>query len=172
VKNNFHGILPSLQISANKKRSWLEKRGMVMSPGQATGELPLVSLQDPRFACAVTVFARKLFLALYYLHTGRVLPHEGGARFRWWTNANDLSILSTAEVQSMLRTVPDLKRAKTTLHDQFSYKFAFAGDNPNLAAFLVSFNQSFVMLAMVGVPVGALPAGDSRVIEVRPYSWA
>ena len=167
IENNFPGIHASLRISANRKRAWAEKRGQNLD-GLAAGELPLVSLEDPRFEAAVTAFAAKLFPALYYLHTGRIVPHSGGARFRWWTNAQDLSALNTPELQQILSHFPELKRARTPLEDQFSYRFAAPVDNPNLYAFLVTFNRSFVMMGMVAADLARLPE-HAKAITVEPY---
>ena len=168
VESNFRGIVASFHVSANKKRDWLEKLGKQPPAGMAAGEAPLISLADPRFEQAVTTFATKLFLALYYRHTGRIVPHDGGARFRWWTNAQDLSHLEAPEIKTLLRQFPEMKRAKTPLSDQFSYRFATPHDNPNLYAFLVTFNRAFVMLGAVVADLHGL-AWEDKTITVKPY---
>jgi hypothetical protein len=168
VENNFPGISESMRLSVNRKRAWVERRGHELPSGLAAGELPLVSIEDPRFEAAVTTFATKLFMALYYLHTRRIVPRGGGARFRWWTNAQDLSPLNTPELQQILSRFPELKRARTSLEDQFSYRFAAPVDNPDLYAFLVTFNRSFVMMGMVAADLSRLPV-QSKAITVQPY---
>jgi len=168
VQNNFPGIVETLNLTANQKKTWLKRRHLELEPGQTAAELPLAALKDSRFESAVITFARKLFLALYYKHTGQPIPLNGGARFRWWTNAQDLSVLKSSAVQQLLNQFPQLRRQATNLSDQFDYRFATPVDNPRLYAFLVSFNTSFVMLGMTSTHIADI-ANAPNTLLIQPY---
>jgi hypothetical protein len=172
ANNNFPGILQSFNLmTAREKRQWLEGRDFKLPPGMSIADLPIASVRDPRIEAAIVNFARKLFLALYYFHTRKIIPLQGGARFRWWTNANDLSAVSTPEVLSLLSRFPTLKRAKTPLDDQFSYRYSAPSDNPALYVFRITFNNSFIMLGAVGESLADV-AFNNRVLTVTPYGTA
>lgn len=170
AENNFPGILASFnRVSANEKRKVAKRTHIELPQGSPASELPIIALKDPRVEAAVVNFARKLLLALYYRHTGRIIPQEGGGRFRWWTNANDLNVLTSPELRSLLQHFPKLRRARTDLADQFSYQFASPVDNPNLYAFLATFNNSFVLLGMVSERLDDV-AFSENVKTVVPYT--
>lgn len=163
VNNNFPGLLASMQMSANEKKKWLKERGVAIPAGMTTADVGLMSAADPRIEGAAKKFATKLFLALLYYHTGKILKSTGGVIFRWATNEQNLEEVFPQEIlQPLLQGFPVLKRANTSLEDQFFYRYAIA-DTGQAGAFLTFFNQSMAMLGFlfpeidsVAVPQGAI----------------
>ena len=149
VHSNFPGLLETMRLSATDKRKWLREQDIEMPAGMTTADIGIVSAKDPRIENAAEVFATKLFLALFYFQTGSIVPPEGGVAFRWATNERDIDDVFPKEILApMLKGFPELKRANTSLQDQFFYRFAIA-DTKRAGAFLAFFNHSLAMLGFV-----------------------
>jgi len=163
VNANFPGLLEGMRLTRAREKRELRSRGL---PESTIGA---VSIGDARFEEAVHLFGAKLMMALFYRHTGSILPLVGGMPFRWFTNAQDLDEMLPRDVLSpLLGQFAELKRENTSLRDQFFYRFAVA-DNRRAAAFLAFFNQAIVMLGFVfsDITTVTIPA-NAKVL--RAYS--
>jgi hypothetical protein len=149
VANNFPGILESMRMSLSEKRAWLRDNSGRLAQGSTSADIGLESASDPRIEEAVEQFGRKLFLALFYYHTQKIVPNRGGIVFRWTTNGSDLDEVFPRNVlQPLLSGFPSLLRTKTTLDDQFFYRYAIA-EASEAAVFLTLFNDTLAMLGFV-----------------------
>ena len=90
----FPDVFKSLELTTNQKRRAVRNNQIPMQPGDTYADLPLISIQHPRIQSAVNVFATKLFSAMFYLHTGKILPTNSSIVFHWHTNAQPV-IIST-----------------------------------------------------------------------------
>jgi hypothetical protein len=86
VAHNYPAVLEEMRPSARQLRNAVKKYGLVRRPGQSLSELPVLSAKGPLVNAAIENFARKLFCALYYKHTGQILPSSGGIAVRWYSN--------------------------------------------------------------------------------------
>jgi hypothetical protein len=108
--------------------------------------LPAVKIDGPQVRSAVQNYARKLFSALHYKETGRILPHAGGIAWSWWTNAETPDFPS--DFVSRFRGVPALRRQKDVLIGQFRYLFTVTKEGEH-GMYLVAFRRSFNMVGLV-----------------------
>jgi hypothetical protein len=175
IRNNFPGLLESLRLSGREVRNFLKERKIERTAGSALHDVPVLKINHPTIQQAVENCSGKLICALFYKHTGAVLPHTGYVAFRWMTNVQvgiD-RILDGADL-SAFRYAPLLKRAKTNLADQFSYRFVRAKDGP-LHAFLCQFRSSFYVLGHAQIKAsGKLfdhSLGSPNVKVWHPYKW-
>lgn len=151
-------------FTANETRRFLKQRNIEKPPGVVTSDIPLVKVGEV-VNKAVRKFGRKLFLALWFKHTGTILPKSGGMRIVWLTNASqkiDDSAIST--MFETLSGIPSLIRNSHHLHDQFTYRYAIttSGDG---AGFIVWFRQSFGLLCTMAVDK-TLIKHDKENVEV------
>jgi hypothetical protein len=169
VNNNFPGLLESMRVPASKKKRLIRERGIDIPEGQTSGDVGLFSIDDPRINAAVQQFSTKLFMALHYYQSKEILGVRGGIAFKWFTNTQNLDELLPRDVLApLLKGFPELKREKTTLNDQFFYRYALA-DSKKASAFLIFFNQSIAMLGFIfpNIDDVRLPEG---AIVLRPFN--
>lgn len=93
-------------------------------------------------------YGEKLAKALYYMHSGRVVPANGVVKVRALTNSEFMSTKFPREGFSFLTAQPLLTRAGKRLDDQFAYRYAVATDGP-AAGFLIQFRESMAIIALV-----------------------
>lgn len=148
VKNNNKGVIDGMvSMSTNQKRRRAKKLGIKPPDGQAYGELPIVAIH-PQMEVAVEVFAAKLSKALFYLHTGKILPRDSPIFFNWLTNANILADQNWLDVfMKTLGGTASLQRNSADLSSQFDYKFGIDGEQ-RFAAFTPYFGGSFGFAAL------------------------
>jgi hypothetical protein len=108
--------------------------------------LPVVKVDGLQVRRAVQNYARKLFSALHYKETGRILPYEGGIAWSWWTNAETFDF--PPDFAERFREVPVLRRQKDVLMDQFRYRCTVT-ESGHHGGYLVAFRQSFSMVGAV-----------------------
>lgn len=145
----FPDVFKSLALTTNEKRRAVKKNQIAMRAGDTFAELPLISLRHPLIQSAVKIFAQKLFSALFYLHTGKILPTNSSIIFHWHTNAQP-HVIATLE-RELLQRMPDsaqLLSGNTNIEGQFRYNHAVP-DGHDFAGFIVTFHNSFTMLGVV-----------------------
>lgn len=131
------------------------------------GELPILAV-GPRIHAAIENVARKLFCALFYKHTSRILPVTGGIAYRWFTNMQIEADHIPRELDPLLKNFPVLQRANTKLDDQFFYRWVTA-DEKSIAVFLAFFRRSFAILGFVSDDATIFRVQEGERI-VRPLS--
>lgn len=170
VAETYPDVYKSLLLSNGQVRNWLRNRNMQLPPGTLVRDLPLVSIGHPRIHEAIHRYATKLFCALYYKHTGRVVPPAGGTVFLWNTNAQrEDQLPDTEKLDGLLKGFPRLVRQNTSLHDQFSYRFATASDGA--AVFHAFFNLSISMLGCVVENLDTITIPKGMKV-LRPFNWS
>lgn len=116
---------------------------------------------------AVSNFSRKLVLALYYKHTGEILPPGAGIAVRWFSNIEIASDAIPKELQKYLIGYPDITRCNTDLKDQFHYGFTFS-ECRRLSIFLAFFRKSFAILGAVNLDSQKFELPDMKKV-LGPY---
>jgi hypothetical protein len=171
-------VYNSMSLSVTEKRAKLREMGVRPAHGQTTRDVPLVSIAHPEFAAAAKTIARKLFCALYYLRTGRILGHHGGIVWFWTTNARSMDdFLNNDSVRPLLAQFPAIQQRKRELSDQFASAYSVVTDvDPPAAVFAVQFNHAVAMLGTVFGDIaqcGALrDVPEMAANLVGPYNWA
>lgn len=137
-------------LSANEIRRFLKQCSIEKPSGITTTDIPIVKIGDV-VNKSVRKFGRKLFLALWFKHTGTALPKSGGMRIAWMTNASqpiDDTVLSA--LFQALSATPTIIRSCSHLHDQFTYRYMVTASGDG-AGFFVWFRQSFGFLCTIAV---------------------
>jgi hypothetical protein len=133
--NNHPGLLEELVPG------WFERGQFPTHRG-----LPAIKVDGPQVRRAVENYARKLFSALHYKETGRILPHAGGIAWLWWSNAETPDF--PQNFVERFRRVPALKRQKDVLIDQFRYRCTVTEEGEH-GMYLVVFRKAFNMVGFV-----------------------
>lgn len=151
-------------LTANEVRRFLKDNGIEKPAGITTSDIPIVKLGRV-VNNSVRKFGRKLFLALWFKHTGTILPKSGGIRIKWLTNASQsIDDATLATIFQTLSSVPPIIKNSHSLHNQFTYRYAItpAADG---AGFLVWFRQSFGLLCTIAIDKSMI-RDDPNNIEV------
>ena len=119
--------------------------GFKKAPGASYAELPILNADGPLVKTAIWNFARKVFCALYYKHSGIILPSSGAMAVHWFTNLKIENDEIPRSLSNLLSGFPRLKRARTNLDDQFFYRWCVF-EAKEQAVFLAFFRQSFAIL--------------------------
>ena len=133
--NNHPGLLEELVPG------WFERGQFPTHRG-----LPAIKVDGPQVRRAVANYARKLFSALHYKETGRILSHAGGIAWLWWTNAETFEF--PPDFVARFRRAPALRRQKDILEEQFRYRYTVTEEGGH-GMYLVAFRQAFNMTGIV-----------------------
>lgn len=148
VAHNYPEILIELQPTIRQKRNAAKKYSIEIPSGMSSADIPALSLNGPLVNKAVTNFGRKLFLALYYKHTGEILRKNSGIALFWFSNLQIENEELPRELASLVSNLPTLERCRTNLYDQFFYRYVIS-DCGNQSVFIAFFRQSFAILGHV-----------------------
>jgi hypothetical protein len=109
----------------------MRQLGIRPEPGKTTRDVPILSIDHPEFAEAAKTTTRKLFCALYYLRTGRILGPRGGIVAFWTTNAHSMEqFLNADSLRPILAQFPPIRRGGDQLGDQFACAYTVAQVDP------------------------------------------
>jgi len=168
ISNNQRDLFLELKPTANETKRFLRKRGLNLPPGMTADEYPLLSLKGPIVKASVKEFARKLFLALHYKKTGKIVPHAGGLMYRWWSNIQVSEGKFPKEIFDLVNRFPNVKRGRHNFIDQFAYRYG-ASDEGELGAYAVRFRASFVMVGIVACDEPILRGADVDAEILKPF---
>lgn len=167
VGHNYPDLLQEMKPSARQVRTAIKKYSLSKPDGITTAEMPLLNIDGPLVNSAVENFGRKLFLALYYFHTGNILPSKGGVAIRWYSNLQIEDEVIPRELAGLVSEFSTLQRSKKDLADQFFYRYRVTDDN-KAAVFLVFFRRSFAILGFVKVDKDQFQLPEDATI-LGPY---
>jgi hypothetical protein len=169
VADNYPGLLEEMIPSADQVQNALSKYN-IRTPGKLPpAGLAFVSVKGPLVNRAVANFGRKLFLALYYKHTGKILPKEGGIAILWYSNLQIENDEIPRELAPLVSGFPNLERSKMDLSDQFFYRFGVTEDL-KASVFLAFFRRSFAILGYVNAAAVDIRLPEHATI-LRPYQY-
>jgi hypothetical protein len=172
IRRYFPGLLESMRPPKTHRelRNSLKKYGLTLQPGQASTDIPILSVKDERIQRAVLNFGHKLGIALYYKHTGKALPTPGAVALRWYSNLQIESDAIPRELADVMPLFPRLQRAQAKLSDQFFYRIGIT-EEETIGTFLAMFRESFAIVGFMSVDSKIFP-GDRGAMIVRPvYDW-
>ncbi|MEJ1369161.1 MAG: hypothetical protein RPU32_10430 [Candidatus Sedimenticola sp. (ex Thyasira tokunagai)] len=149
MAHNHMDVLQEMMPSARKVRTAIKDYGLTLPKGKASVDLPLLAVDGPLVTQATLSFLQKLFLALYYKHSGSALPLTGGIAIKWYSNLQIERGDIPRELAPVVGSFPVLERSSKILDDQFFYRYGNTEDY-SMAAFLVFFRQSFAAIGFIG----------------------
>lgn len=134
------------ELTRSETRQFLRERGMTPAdfPGR---EVYVMTLPDEHVA-ALERYAQKLGKALYYMHTGRIVPSSGLIKASVATNTQFLAPTFPWQAFSILTHRPIIARSNRTMEDQFVYRYSIPEEG-FAAGFVVQFGESTVMTMLV-----------------------
>lgn len=100
IINNNRDALPSLVLSANRKRAALRRMGVRNMPGGPVNAVPLINV-PPAFNEAAITIGRKLACALNYRERGKIVPGSYKITVGW-------NQLQNKSHESVIRFLSDL----------------------------------------------------------------
>lgn len=149
-------------------RRYLRERGLSLDSFKGV-EIELVTM-PPELLDVPRRYGEKLGKALYYLHTGRVLPCDGLVRVHVYPNTDFMSANFPLDKFGILTEKPTVSRSGRSLADQFFYRFSIV-NNGEAAAFLVQFGES-VALSIFTFENAANYAARKALTAVPPIAGA
>ncbi len=148
VADNYPGLLEEMMSIPDQAQTTLSKYN-IPTPGRIPpAGLAFLSVKGPLVNAAVANFGRKLFMALYYKHTGKILPKDGGIAILWYSNLQIENDEIPRGFAPLVSGFPNLERSKMDLSDQFFYRFGVT-DDLKASVFLAFFRRSFAILGYV-----------------------
>jgi hypothetical protein len=171
VARNFPEILREMTPTARQLRNARKKYGIsTAGPMGSLRDLPVLSLRGEKLNRAVSQFARKLALALFYKHTGSILPIGGRIAIRWYSNLQIHADEIPRELAAVLNQFPPLVRNNTSLGDQFFYRIGVP-DSGGMLAFLALFRESFGIFGFVTADASKMNLPE-HVERLAPFDWS
>lgn len=158
----FPGEVQKGLLTANQKRSIVEKYGIQKPENSAHGELPILQI-TPLIVSSVKRFSRKLTLALHYRHSGKIVPRDAWVRTWHWTNFQRIVSDIPQEIFDMTPGNVTLRRDNVLLSDQFDYKYGISDDG-SFGAYLASFRKMFLVVGFICFD-SALMHDESKVLS-------
>lgn len=155
-------------------RRMLRAMGSAKPLDVCTQDIPFMRLGEGILE-STDLVGRKLMLALYYLHAGKILPQSGRIVLHFMTNAlNPEHWDRIVKAVSPLNSAPPLVRSNSYLDDQFTYRHAVM-PSPNdpaltVAAFFVWFRRSFGYMGIVAEDPTVLSQLKKRE-TLSPFCW-
>ncbi len=169
VANNYRQILLEMRPTANQVRRFLRSHGIRKDPNRFTTDYRLLSAEGPQTRLTFGAYARKLFTALHYKHTGKIIPASGGIAWTRFSNVDSVTNAIPEGIFELAQTTPVLTRGKIDLDSQFSYRYVCSGTG-EVAAYLAAFRFSFAILGHVQLDASTFPQEVADRI-VRPLQW-
>lgn len=168
IRNNSLEFLEELsRVSRAKKIRKLKELGLY---GTAEGEelaAHMLRFNGPLVERALHLFATKLFFALHYRHTEKIVPPTGGVMVFWDTNFS-WSPEKYEQLLTMLPTLEGMSRGKRDLTEQFSYRYAIGADGA-FAMYSARFRETFILNGYVKMDASGFPEiGNWQVL--KPFS--
>jgi hypothetical protein len=170
IANNQPALLAELAPSLQEQERFLPRYRAIFGGVPPAGDLPIVRVSGPIVGASIANYARKLFSALHYKETDRIIPSGGGIFWRWWSNVQALEKKIPSDFVTMLTNIPKLKRQKEVLEDQFRYK-SLVSEDGSLGSYMATFRATFAIAGLIAFDATILEenAKDQRHI-LRPLN--
>ncbi len=148
--NNRPDLMPEVANSSIQAKKILRELGIKKPEGTFAKDYPVALIPADVFN-ALNKFFKKLFCALYYKHTGRILQKHSPVAIVKSTNQIFEDDDPFAWLHTLpLHNVPTIMRSGKQLVDQFDYRWAY-NDEEDL--FGVSFQLRYSLFGLMAGPV-------------------
>jgi hypothetical protein len=149
-------------LSANQKRNYVRRTGLVIPKGVAVGKLPLISFPD-EIVSAVRVTLNKLARALHYKYAEKIVPLNGHVEVVFMP-PHEVPPEFSVDALPLFTNQSLMRRSGKDLSEQFFCRINFSDDR-NLGAYLCIFREAVVAVLTVSciVPFEDIGDGDDIV---------
>ncbi len=161
-------IYRSFLPSANEKRRWLRRHGLLFPPGVSSIDIPILSLRHPAVKAKLQRCAAKLFLSLHYRHTKTILPASGGLVLSGFSNADSADEVDLTLLAQKATQVPLLRWQKVDVSSQFNYRFDADPKWGLASVFLAQFNNGLGFGAICISDLSLAPDIPQELV-IRPF---
>lgn len=161
-------ILRMLNLGVRDKRKYARETGIYPETGQSYKDLPVIKVTD-EVNEAVKVTAEKITKALYFKHTGQILPNDSAIYARWFTNAEVLSGKSplVPEVLRLANMSGKLIRCSKPLNDQFDYRYQVSAEH-GISLFVGNFGNTFGFVSLASRDPNVLDRIINQEVDGKP----
>ena len=142
VKNNFPGLLEEMRPTQRQRHRFEQAREF-----RPIDSNP-ISCNGPLLNRSIQIFGAKLGFALHYDTTRRIIPSEGGAAVRWYSNFEAITGNLPSDMLNILGPPETLRQGKWHTANQFEYSYAHA-DNLRMGIYFSTFRKSFAVASFV-----------------------
>lgn len=165
IKRNYPAVLEEMRPTLRQLRQAREKYNWPLPVSGSPTDFPVLSVNGPLVNEAVTNFGAKLSFALFYKHTGIIIPKEGGVFIKWFSNEQVFDGKIPQEFAPYTSNLPELKRNEVDLKNQFFYRYGIS-EAKDVAMFLSFFRESFAIAGFVftRAPDRDIPA-EAKIIH-------
>jgi hypothetical protein len=167
LRNNRPDIRAEMRLSTARTRREMSDRLGASGVNIDPIDIGAVHI-GPLIRSTMSRVGFKLGAALYYHHTGRILPPSGGVLVQWRTIYQDhIGEGFPPKLMQYLTGTPTLIRSTKLLDGQFTYNYAPLAE-ADAVAFLGTFSFSFQMLMYAHSDVANADA-DHKDEFIRPF---
>jgi hypothetical protein len=160
-------LLREMSVDAKAARNALRSSQTSLPRGLLYRDIPFAAVNGPLVRSAVSIFSKKLGLALYYKHAGRPLPARGALWTQWWTNWSVIDNPIPEGFTSAAPGIATLMRNSADLSNQFSYRWGMS-EGCDMACSLAGFRESFAVGIFVGCDLSRMsPIPETQLL--RPF---
>jgi hypothetical protein len=157
INQRFPKLIKKMLPTAIESRRLNREIGLSPRPG-ATHQDSCIAKITEEMESAIAVFAAKLAKGIYYIEAGVPFPAEGFLAAKWYPNL-ELVMEGRYKVFDALAelggAVPEMRRGRSLLNDQFSYKISLSEDK-DLIAVQAQFGRGFALVIIGSSAPGKL----------------
>lgn len=169
--------LPAMELSAVEARAGARRLGLRPDPGQTYQEIGIVRVPDAMDE-AVATLATKLSKAVYFSHSGKVFPTDGGIMMSWFSNASRLENAGGTVLDALTglaaMSTPKTRNGKD-LQDQFDYRYS-QGEDHDLNVLQAVFGPVFGFVTLFSPTPGKMEGFEASLKakhgrQRSPFIW-
>ena len=165
--NNIGQPMETLRPSARNVRLKLKELGIEKDPNLGTWEYPFLSVASSEVRTSLRLFAQKLFCALHYKHTSKIIPNNAAIAWRWFSNIQAARKEIPEGIFRITPGRPVIKRNGKSLQNQFDYGFGVS-DTGEIGAYFATFRFTFAMYGFVSFDSQKIPESIHEQDTVSP----
>jgi hypothetical protein len=140
VRNNIPGLHEEMKVDPASEVNQRARLGITSEKHN------FVSMDGPISMRHLRAFGARFGLAMHFYKTGKILPHEGGASARIYSNIDLVTGVVDEQLLKMLPPPLTLAAGKNSVESQFLYS-AQKSDNDEMVIAFATFRMSFGLMA-------------------------
>jgi len=150
VANNNPELLPGVNLGARAARNHFRERGLMLAPGKAYADTPILELPAKNRA-AFELFSRRLTCALFYKEVGRPVPLDHSIISAWTPWAEPNAHVAAMKAVGVFPQLCITNRRNVDIEGQFTYRWG-VDDAGSVFGFAAEFSRSYFIFGAVAAP--------------------
>ncbi|MBJ7389735.1 MAG: hypothetical protein JHC92_09975, partial [Sphingomonadaceae bacterium] len=163
VRNNIPGLLEEMIVDPASEAIQRSKLGLTFEDHN------FVSMDGPISMRYLRAFGARFGMAMYFCQTGKILPHDGGASARIYSNVDLVTGVVPDQLFDILPRPTTLATGKNSVESQFRYS-SQKSDNEGMVIAFATFRMSFGLMAAAANDWAKLvePSFPPEAIPLKP----